>query len=234
MNKIRRHWKLWLIAGAVTVAVLAVAGPYVYINHIREKPPAALSLDAAPAPQGTSSSTSTRDGVEGRWRVGGGSQAGYRVNEVLFGQNTTAVGRTGRVTGDLEISGTRAARGAVTVDLASVRSDSDQRDSQFRNRIMNTAQYPNAIFELTRPADFRAVPQVGRQVTVTVTGDLTIHGQTRPVTFDLTAQRTAGALRVSGSIPITFADHGVEAPNFGGITVEDAGTIEFLLTLVPA
>ncbi|WP_338895319.1 YceI family protein [Streptomyces sp. TG1A-60] len=233
-GSIRRHWKRWLIAGVATAAVLGTAGPYVYINHIQDKPPAALSLDSPPGSDSSGSSSASGDqaaqeGVEGAWRVGSGSQAGYRVDEVLFGQNVTAVGRTEEVTGELEIEGSRAVSGSFTVDLASVKSDSDQRDGQFRGRVMNTEQYPEATFELTEPVDFGSTPEVGEQVSAEATGELTVHGESNSVSFELEAQRTADGFRVNGSIPVTFADYGIDAPDFGGIAVEDEGDIEFLL-----
>ncbi|MER5214369.1 YceI family protein [Streptomyces sp. NPDC002838] len=233
-GSIRRHWKRWLIAGVATAAVLGTAGPYVYINYIQDEPPAALSLDSPPGSSDASGGSSgsgeqAGEGVDGAWRVGSGSQAGYRVDEVLFGQNVTAVGRTEQVTGELEIEGNRAVSGTFTVDLASVKSDSDQRDGQFRGRVMNTDEYPEATFELTEPVDFGSVPEVGRQVSAEATGELTVHGETNSVSFELDAQRTADGFRANGSIPVTFADYGIDAPNFGGIAVEDEGTIEFLL-----
>jgi len=232
-GSIRRHWKRWLIAGAATAAVLCTAGPYIYINYVQDKPPAALSLDDPPGSNSSGSSSGSGEqageDVEGAWRVGSGSQAGYRVDEVLFGQNVTAVGRTEKVTGELEIEGNRAVSGSFTVDLASVKSDSDQRDGQFRGRVMNTERYPEATFELTEPVDFGSAPAVGEQVSAKATGELTVHGETNSVSFELDAQRTADGFRVNGSIPVTFADYGVDAPNFGGITVEDEGNIEFLL-----
>lgn len=114
--------------------------------------------------------------------------------------------------------------GTFTVDLASVRSDSDQRDSQFRDRIMNTDQFPDATFAPTAPVGLGSVPAVGAQVSARATGDLTIHGETKSITIDRTAQRTAGGLRVNGTIPVTFADYRIDAPNSGGVTVEDDGT----------
>ncbi|MFD3615335.1 YceI family protein [Streptomyces sp. NPDC058676] len=232
-GSIRRHWKRWLIAGVATVAVLCTAGPYIYINYVQDKPPAALSLDDPPGSNSSGSSSGSGEqageDVEGAWRVGSGSQAGYRVDEVLFGQNVTAVGRTEKVTGELEIEGNRAVNGSFTVDLASVKSDSDQRDGQFRGRVMNTERYPEATFELTEPVDFGSAPAVGEQVSAKASGELTVHGETNSVSFELDAQRTADGFRVNGSIPVTFADYGVDAPNFGGITVEDEGNIEFLL-----
>ncbi|WAU82154.1 YceI family protein [Streptomyces sp. Qhu-G9] len=227
-GSIRRHWKRWLIAGVATVAVLCTAGPYIYINYVQEKPPAALSLDDQPGSDSSASSSGSGD-VEGAWRVGSGSQAGYRVDEVLFGQNVTALGRAEKVTGELEIEGNRAVSGSFTSDLASVKSDSDQRDGQFRGRVMNTERYPEATFELTEPVDFGSAPAVGEQISAKASGELTVHGETNSVSFELDAQRTADGFRVNGSIPVTFADYGIEAPNFGGIAVEDEGNIEFLL-----
>jgi hypothetical protein len=37
--------------------------------------------------------------------------------------------------------------------------------------------------------------------------------------------------QVAGSIPITFSDFGVDAPNLGFVKVEDSGAVEFSLQL---
>jgi hypothetical protein len=63
---------------------------------------------------------------------------------------------------------------------------------------------------------------------------MTIRGETNSVAFEVAVQRTADGLRVNGSIPVTFADHGIDPPSFGGISVEDTGTVEFLLTFTTA
>ena len=61
-----------------------------------------------------------------------GSQAGYRVKEVLFGQSVEAVGRTSNVDGALTINGTTVEAAAISIDLASVESGESRRDGQFR------------------------------------------------------------------------------------------------------
>ncbi|MNW61252.1 hypothetical protein D3C74_392960 [compost metagenome] len=50
----------------------------------------------------------------------------------------------------------------------------------------------------------------------------------------LDAQTVGGGAQVSGSIPVTFSDYDVSAPNLGFVTVEDAGTVELLLELTPS
>src|SRR6202035_717147 len=107
-----RHWLRWLLIAIAGPVVLAAAGPFVYI-HFFNSTPAALSLSPgnttstqASASSGASSSRSTSTGpVAGTWTVGSGSVVGYRVDEVLLGQNATAVGRTNDVTGHLTIAG---------------------------------------------------------------------------------------------------------------------------------
>ena len=218
----------WGLAAIGLIGVLAVAIPYVYVNVVRGDAPAALT--AAPGPGLTAAAVA--GSVEGVWTVGAGSQAGYRVDEVLSGQSTTAVGRTDKVTGSLTVSDTRATAGSFTVDLSSVTSDQSRRDTQFRGRIMETARFPTATFTLTQPVDLGSLAAQTGTATVDVTGTLLLHGVTRSVTAPLTVVRTAGEVRVSGQVPVVFADYGIDNPSIGGfVTTEDDGVIEILLVL---
>jgi hypothetical protein len=50
------------------------------------------------------------------------------------------------------------------------------------------------------------------------------------VTFPLTAERTSTGIKISGSIPVTFADWGIPNPSFSGlVTTQNHGLLEFLL-----
>jgi polyisoprenoid-binding protein YceI len=229
-------WRRWLVGGVAVVALLAVGGPYVYIHFIEGKAPKRLSLSSQdPSGSGPTTtagaSSSANVPLDGTWKVGSGSQAGYRVKEVLFGQNSEAVGRTTAVTGQLTIAGTSVSATNVTVDLTKVSSDKDRRDSQFHGRIMNTASFPTATFKLSQPI---AVPSTGPRVTTKANGDLTLKGTTKEATADIQAERSGATIRVSGSIPVTFADWNLPNPSFGPVTTEDHGVIEFLLVLTHA
>ena len=68
-------------------------------------------------------------------------------------------------------------------------------------------------------------------MSVQATGQLTLHGTTRQVAVPLQARLSGGAVQVSGSIPIVFADWNITNPSFGPITTQDHGTMEFLLDL---
>ena len=231
-----------VIVGTVLAAVLlATAGTWGYINLIREDAPERLTLDGAGATDdatttttsgGTSDSTTTAaaaGGVEGTWTVADGSQAGYRVNEILFGQRAEAVGRTEDVTGQFEITGSQVTSGSFTVDMTSVESDESRRDNQYRGRIMNVATYPTSTFELASPIDIASLPGDGEEVTYNATGDLTLRGTTKRVTVDLQAQRSGANIRVAGTFHIVFEEWGIPNPSFGPADTEDNGELEFLL-----
>jgi polyisoprenoid-binding protein YceI len=230
------RWR-WTVAGVVAVAVLAVAGPFVYINFIKSDAPAPLTAatTAPTTPATTQAGQSASDGsIAGTYSVTSGSQAGYRVKEVLFGQDAEAVGRTSAVTGQITVDGTRVTAGDFSVDLTTVQSDESRRDNQFQTRIMDTATYPTATFKLAQPIELAALPADGASVTAKALGQLTLRGTTREVMVDVSAQRSGGSIRLSGQIPVTFADFNIPNPSFGPASTEDHGLIEFLLVLARA
>ena len=222
----KTHWKKLLI-GAVVVALLAVtAGPWVYIHWIKDPAPARLSIDdATPASAGTTAINSTGN----EWKIGSGSQLGYRVVEELFGQKTDGVGRTSKVTGSLTLDGSTVPAATFTVDMNSLKSDDARRDRKFTGEIMNTDKFPTSTFTLTAPIDLGTVPADGKQITVSATGNLTLRGVTKPVTFDVTAKRTGASIGVSGAIDVKFADYSIDNPSNAAVTTQDHGLIEFAL-----
>ena len=228
-----RRWARWTVAAVALAITLGVALPYIYINVIQGDTPDRLAVVTARAATDTTSGSAGAS-LDGTWNVDSGSQAGYRVKEVLFGQSTEAVGRTTAVTGQVTVSGRQVESGSFTVDLTKVTSDEDRRDSQFQGRIMDTAASPTATFKLLQPITLEEVPADGETVTATAQGELTLHGTTKQVTVEVTAQRNSDAFEVSGSIPVTFADYDIPNPSFGAVTTEDNGEIEFLLTFARA
>jgi polyisoprenoid-binding protein YceI len=240
-----RHWVRWLLPAVGVLVVLAAAGPFVYIHFFNGSTPAALSLqpgssspaDSTPATAaGTATPGTAASGtVTGSWAAGSGSVVGYRVNEVLLGRNTTAVGRTTSVTGHLTISGTTATAAGFSVPMATVHSDKSQRDAQFDTRIMDVSQYPTGTFTLTSPIDLAPLPAGGVVRDYTAHGRLTLHGTTRAVTFTLTAERKGAQIEVAGDIPVLFADYNIANPSFAGfVATQDHGLLEFLLVFTKA
>ncbi|MFT4232196.1 MAG: YceI family protein [Leucobacter sp.] len=221
-------------AGVLALAVaVAIAGPVVYRDFI--------ASPATPAPTlGGEASMLTETAGEpldpaalaGAWTVAEGSEAGYRVDEVLNGTDVTVTGRTDQVTGGFTIGsdGLTLQAADLTVDVASIATDSDQRDAYFRDQALHASEHPEATFSLTEPVSLDAAPAAGEVVQTEATGDLTIAGVTRSVTITVELRSDGATAEIAGSIPIVFADFGVEAPSLGFVKVETTGFVEFQLT----
>jgi len=226
--------KTGIVLGVAAVVVVglgvtaAVAGPAFYRDVVVGEPEAAPTVSVTPG-----ATTIDTSDLSGAWTVGEGSTAGYRVDEVLNGTDVTVVGSTDQVTGSVTVEGESVTAATIDVDVASIATDSGNRDGYFRDDAMEASTYPTATFVLTQPID-AGVPADGDVETVEATGDLTMHGVTQSVTVSLQAALSGDGVQISGSVPVTFSDYGVEAPSFGFVQVEDSGTVEFLVSATPA
>ncbi|HBU75634.1 MAG: hypothetical protein CL447_02475 [Acidimicrobiaceae bacterium] len=175
--------------------------------------------------------TEVDDGTQ-LWITTEGSEVGYRVSEVLFGIDTEGVGRTEDVTGSVTLDDTTMTKAEFTVDVASMKSDDGRRDGQFRGRIMETQTFPTASFALTSPIDLGVTATEGAILDTTISGELTMHGVTNPVSFEIAAKIEGNRLGVIGTIPVTFVDYDIVDPSITGITVKPEGVIEFVLVFI--
>jgi polyisoprenoid-binding protein YceI len=257
----KRHWKK-IVGAVVLLAVLVAGGSWFYAKVLNKSDPAFdqsdvnTKLDAATttaiakssstaavtiAPAITSATTpvtgaatgaATAAGVDGTWTIKDGSEVGYRVKETINGFDTTANGRSTSISGSMDASGATISSGEFTVDMTTFSSDESRRDAQFNGRVMEVAKFPEAKFTLTAPIDFKAVPAEGGTVTASAAGDLTLHGATKSVTFDVQGTFKNGLIGVLGQIPVVFADYGIANPSIGTVKTEDNGVLEFVLVLV--
>lgn len=200
----------------VVIVVGVLVGTRVYGNWVNSRADAVPTLSASAEP----------GELDGDWTVGEDSFAGYRVNEVLNGQDVTVTGRTPDVSGQIGIADSTLTSATVEVELATVATDESARDDYFRSQALQTQEFPTATFELTEPVEVTADGG-----DLALVGDLTVQGVTQEVTVTAQAATEGEGLQVVGSAPITFADFGVEAPDLGFVVVEDTGSIEFSLEL---
>jgi polyisoprenoid-binding protein YceI len=228
------------IVGIVGLVLLGGAGAYAYFfSGLRTSPPS-LALPA-PSASPTTSIAATAAGA-GTWQVASGSLVGYRVKEQFAGQTSThdAVARTGQITGKVTItqSGTtyQMAAGQITVQLASLASVDQVAGYNVTNRdrivqqSLNVSSYPTAVF-VAQPVALPAGVENGQAVTVSVPGQLTVHGVTKAVNATLQLRVSGSTAQIAGSIPTNMTDFGISPPQVGFTTVQSAVTIEFQLNL---
>ncbi len=248
--------KLWIAIGAVVVVLVGgfIAVYLAFFNN--DSPPpltlstgttvagaattgsAADSSSSDPSSPATTAAPVTADSLAGTWTTADGSIAGYRVREKLarLPAKSDAVGRTQDVKGTVTIDGSGDAftvtAADLTVDVTTLASDSDRRDSQIKRRGLETDTYPTATFKLTQPVAIPAEALSGSAVTVEATGDMTIHGVTKSVTIPLQAQLNGSQIEVVGSLTFPMSDFGMDPPTIAGIVdVESNATLEFQLFL---
>lgn len=231
----------YLLLIPVGLVVLLVAVVLLYTKVIADDAPERLTFAEGPPPTVAGATPTTSgsagglaSGVDGTWKTAPGSTAGYRAQEILFGQSVTAVGRTEKVTGDMTIQGNSVTAATFTVDMTTVKSDRSQRDGQFHGRIMNTSQFPTAEFVLTSPISFGTMPADRADITVLAKGRLTLKGKANDVSFELKARRNGSNIEVNGTIPVKFSDYGIDNPSGGPAQVGDAGEVEVLLVFTRA
>jgi polyisoprenoid-binding protein YceI len=147
----------------------------------------------------------------------------------------TAVGRTSDVTGEFTVVNAVLETAEFTVDMATFASDRSQRDGQFRTRIMDVATYPTATFRLTAPVAVPVSTTVATMEPFLATGDLTLRGTTKPVTFEIYAVIADGRLRLTGSTEIVFREWGIPNPSVpeAFVYTGKTGVLEFDLAFDP-
>ena len=235
----------------LVVVVALVGGAAVWWFVLRDDAPEELSVDSGSSTtEGDadgSSAGATPESFDGTWTVetGGDTTAGFRITESFAGglADHEAVGRSPEVAGSITVAGSEVTEGSFTVDLTALEFTDDpgvpvaNRVRALQDRGLEIGTFPEATFELTEPIDFGAVPGDGEVATATATGDLTIHGVTQSVTFDVDAKVEGAAIRIATSepVPVVLADFDIEAPTGGPVaSVSDEGSFEFLIVVTQA
>ena len=228
-----------IIAAIAVLAIGAVAGPWVYINLIKEDAPEALTLEPSTttiAPESSTTiaveSTTTiapASTIDGEWKVVAESIVGYRVKETIVGQKTEGVGRTSEIIGSLTIVDEQVTAAEFTVDMTTLVSDSTRRDRQVNTRILDTVSFPTATFTLKEPITLTPEALAGSDFSVDTTGTLTLRGVTKDIDLTLIARLVDDVIEVNGSIQIVFTDWSIPDPSISSIIVVDRGLLEFLV-----
>lgn len=227
---------------AVIVVVLGGGGAF-WFFVLRDTAPPKPTLNLTSSGNGSGSgggntTGSTAANADGSWTIKLGTEdfAGYRIQEVFGGDTIKkdAAGRTTKVTGSIDVKGTSVEKAEFTVDMTTIASDRPPRDGFMKTNGLETDTFKTATFKLTSPITLPESPVSGKQYDVTAKGELTLHGQTKPVDVAMKAGWTGTEIKAVGEAPVILADYGITKLQLGPATVDDHGTVEFSLTFVKA
>jgi len=156
------------------------------------------------------------------------STASYAAREQLstFSFPTDAIGKTGNVSGSIALD----PKGAIVpdiskiaVDLTSLKSDQSMRDRFIQHSTLDTSTYPNAVFVPTAVQGLAAPVPTSGQASFKLLGNLTVHGVTKAVTWDVTATFSAQDVKGTATTTVTFEDFGMSPPKAGPVlSVQDS------------
>lgn len=100
-----------------------------------------------------------------------------------------------------------------SVELGSVETNIPLRNERLKEMLFKVADNPKAVFTGTVDASRLKAMRVGASADVDLNGQLTINGQSKPLTASLRVDKLAsGALRVSTGVPIivNLKDYGLQ------------------------
>ncbi|MGH2457667.1 MAG: YceI family protein, partial [Chloroflexota bacterium] len=159
--------------------------------------------------------------------VADGTRAQFKVREQLANRSfpSDAIGTTQAVTGGITIG----ADGKIVSDqskfvaeLRTLKSDSAKRDGYIQRSTLNTEEYPTAVFVPTAATGLTSPLPTSGKVAFQLLGNLTVHGVTHPVTWNVTGQVDGNQVAGQATTSFKFEDFGMSPPHvFVVLSVQD-------------
>jgi polyisoprenoid-binding protein YceI len=128
-----------------------------------------------------------------------------------------------QVSGNGTVSDTGEVSGSITVAAGSVDTKNKRRDSDLRSaKVFDTANHPDISYTV----DGMQPDGAG----VRVTGSLTVHGTTRPLSFDARVSASGGEVQFDAEVPVNRADFGLTYSPLGMAAMHNKIVIHAVFT----
>jgi len=117
------------------------------------------------------------------------SSVSFTLNELLRNVPTTVIGSTNQVAGEIVIdieNPEKSQIGTILVNARTLTTDNDFRNRAIKNEILKTGDYEFISFVPSTISGIPDNPQIGEEMTLEITGDLTIKDVTKETTFSAT------------------------------------------------
>ena len=214
--------------GLAILAILAIAAFYIYELAGSNDPNLATE-----APAIVVGNQGNHPATESAQNEGGGSagdvqhfvldprqsSAKFVVHESLNGvPDVTALGTTSAMTGDVYLTPQGLApspKSTFKVDLNTLKTDEPRRDNSIKRSTLQVSRFPTAEFTIDSVTGFPASYVENTEVSLTLTGNLTLHGVTRPVTWQVKARQSGDKLTATADTDVKMTDFGMQPPDVG-------------------
>ncbi len=211
----------------ITVGVTDVAPVYIACD---ENVTAAEGSDATPLPATSPSSVYALVSEE--------SAARYVAQEELANQGAaTAIGETRSIVGNIyfDADGNPLACSRWDVDMRTLVSDESRRDNYLRGDTLETDTYPVATFVLTSVEGLDGALVDGEETTFYLVGNLTFHGVTNQVIWEVTATLDGDNLTGAANTSFNMEDYNITPPTVGPVlSIDETVVLEIDLVATKA
>jgi len=161
-----------------------------------------------------------------------GSVARYIVREQLarWISAKDVSGETEQVTGQIIVSpeGKLIIKGSqFVVNVKSLKSDEAKRDNYIRKNALESNKFPEAVFEISSMEGWQGPLPSSGSINVSLTGNMTIRGVTKEITWDLAADVDQDIVNGIAKTEIDFNLFNIKKPRLPFIlTLEDTLRLE--------
>lgn len=131
--------------------------------------------------------------------------------------------------GTLKLDGNKVS-GDLTFDMTSLSSGIGMRDSHMKEKYLEVQKYPQSklhLTEVTLPANWSSKSPAVKDAKFK--GDLTMHGQTKPIEGTFTIEGDASKMKSHANFEVNIANYGIEIPKYLGITVKNEVPVEITM-----
>jgi polyisoprenoid-binding protein YceI len=144
-------------------------------------------------------------------------------------------GKTGAWKGSVEVDpaspGTLKAR--LQIRAESIETGNSHRDLDVRDKVLEAAKFPEIVFEAKKYKGSLANFDPGATITAEVSGELTIHGVTKPIQTSLQCAVLPDHVVVAGAVPVFWKAFGLRDMSRLFLRIKDPMLIVFKLWAVP-
>ena len=170
------------------------------------------------------------------WTVDASSKATIRVREQLarLPAPNDAIITIGGAQGSFTLNpdGTFATGSKISVDMTTVTTDDRQRTDSIKRDPLEVTRFRTSELAPTKATGLTLPLARSGDFTFQLTGDLTLHGVKKTVTFDVKANRSNGKLTATATANPSwkFGEFGMEPPtSFSVLSIVDEIRMEFAL-----
>lgn len=144
------------------------------------------------------------------------SEARFVARELLAANTiqNDAVGRTRDLSGQIALApnGQVQPESKIVVNIQSLTSDRDQRDSFIKQTVLQTRQFPSAEFVPTEIQGLATPIPTSGEATFKLLGNLTVHGVTQPATWDVKATFSPSTVTGTATTVVRLDQFGMQKP----------------------